>query len=319
MEEYKLINRYFVELVRNNPSAKKLKDDVFFDKSKGVVISIDTYNEGIHFLNFKKPYLVIKKILRSSISDLICKGVKPKYYFISASGNTSFFSKSKIKSIVKCLKSEQKKFNIKISGGDTCSSKKSSFTIVSLGYSKKIIERNKANPYDDIYISGYLGDSFLGLNLLKNKFNLNTKLKNYFIDKYYSPDLPFKLIKLFNNFANSSIDVSDGLFDDLRKLIYSQNLSFKIDIDKIPISKHLTKFLKTKKKEKINFIFHGDDYQTLFTAKKKDRNKIFNLSKKMNHKVTIIGEILPKKGRNYLFSGKKVFKLTKYKGYSHIF
>ena len=41
--------------------------------------------------------------------------------------------------------------------------------------------------------------------------------------------------------------------------------------------------------------------------------------KKMNHKVTIIGEILPKKGRNHLFSAKKVFKLSKYKGYSHIF
>ena len=319
MEEFKLINTYFASLVRSNPSAKKLKDDVFFDKSSGVVISIDTYNEGVHFLNFEKPYLVIKKILRSSISDLICKGVKPKYYFISASGNKSLFLKSQIKSIVKCLKSEQKKFDIKISGGDTSSSKKCTFTIVSLGYSKKIVERNKAAPYDDIYISGNLGDSFLGLNLLKNKFKLNNKLKSYFIDKYYSPDLPYKLIKLFNKFANSSIDVSDGLFDDLKKLIYTQNLSFKINIDKIPISKNLSNFLKIKKKNKINFIFHGDDYQTLFTAKKKDRDKIFSLSKKMNHKVTIIGEILPKKGRNHIFSAKKVFKLSKYKGYSHIF
>ena len=102
---------------------KNLKMMFFFDKSRGVVISIDTYNEGVHFLNFKKPYLVIKKILRSSISDLICKGVKPKYYFISASGNKSHFLKSQIKSIVKCLKYEQKKFDIKISGGDTSSSK----------------------------------------------------------------------------------------------------------------------------------------------------------------------------------------------------
>ena len=109
MEEFKLINTYFASLATSNPSAKKLKDDVFFDKSRGVVISIDTYNEGVHFLNFKKPYLVIRKILRSSISDLICKGVKPKYYFISASGNKNFFLKLKIKSIVKSLKSEQKK------------------------------------------------------------------------------------------------------------------------------------------------------------------------------------------------------------------
>ena len=44
-----------------------------------LVVSVDTYIEGVHFINFKKPDLVIKKILRSSISDLICKGVKPKY------------------------------------------------------------------------------------------------------------------------------------------------------------------------------------------------------------------------------------------------
>ena len=34
----------------------------FFDKKNNVVISIDTYVEGVHFLNFRNPYLVIKKI-----------------------------------------------------------------------------------------------------------------------------------------------------------------------------------------------------------------------------------------------------------------
>ena len=74
-----------------------LNDDVFFDKSKKLVISVDTYIEGIHFIDFKKPELVIKKIIRSSISDVICKGVKPKYYFISGSGNKKTFSPSNLK------------------------------------------------------------------------------------------------------------------------------------------------------------------------------------------------------------------------------
>ena len=30
MEEFKLINTYFASLATSNPSAKKLKDDVFF-------------------------------------------------------------------------------------------------------------------------------------------------------------------------------------------------------------------------------------------------------------------------------------------------
>ena len=93
MHEFELINNYFSKLSKNNKFALNLNDDVFFDNKKGIIISVDTYNVGNHFINFKHPKLVVKKILRSSISDLICKGVKPKFYFISGSGNKKTFSK----------------------------------------------------------------------------------------------------------------------------------------------------------------------------------------------------------------------------------
>ena len=54
---------------------------------------------GIHFIDFNKPDLVIKKILRSSISDLICKGVNPKYYFILVQETTKLFLKINLKKI----------------------------------------------------------------------------------------------------------------------------------------------------------------------------------------------------------------------------
>ena len=85
MDEFEIIKKYFQKISKNNPSALQLNDDVFFDRKNKLVVSVDNYNEGIHFPNFKFPNLIIKKILRSSISDLISKGVKPKYYFISAS------------------------------------------------------------------------------------------------------------------------------------------------------------------------------------------------------------------------------------------
>ena len=97
MHEFELIKNYFSKIVKNNKSALNLNDDVFFDKKRKLVISVDTYNEGIHFPNFKYPNLVIKKIIRSSISDLIAKGVKPEYYFISGSGNKNKFTKRKLK------------------------------------------------------------------------------------------------------------------------------------------------------------------------------------------------------------------------------
>ena len=169
MNEFALIQKYFKKLTYNNTSALDLNDDVFFDKKHNVVVSADTYVEGVHFLNFKNPDLVIKKIVRSSISDLYCKGVKPKFIFIGASGNNNSFSKKNLNIISKSLKEEQKKFCIKLSGGDTTKSNKTIFTIMSLGYSKKIVQRNKSKNGDDIYVTGNIGDSYLGLQILKKK------------------------------------------------------------------------------------------------------------------------------------------------------
>ena len=112
MDEFELIKNYFQKISNNNPNAKKLNDDVFFDKKNKLVVSVDTYNEGVHFPNFKYPNLVIKKVIRSSISDLMAKGVKPKYYFISGSGNKKQFTKKNLKIISNTLNHEQKKYGM---------------------------------------------------------------------------------------------------------------------------------------------------------------------------------------------------------------
>ena len=62
MHEFQLINKYFSKLSKKNKSSLNLNDDVFFDKSKNLVISIDTYIQGTHFIDFKNPDLVIKKM-----------------------------------------------------------------------------------------------------------------------------------------------------------------------------------------------------------------------------------------------------------------
>ena len=179
MHEFDLIRKYFSKLSKFNKYSLDLNDDVFFDKKKSLVISIDTYNEGTHFLDFKKPELVIKKIIRSSISDLICKGVLPKYYFISGSGNKKTFTHKNLSKISISLKQEQDRYGIFLCGGDTTFSNKLSFSITSVGYSKNIVYRNKAKYNDDIYVSVNLGDSFIGLKILQNKIKTNKKLKNY--------------------------------------------------------------------------------------------------------------------------------------------
>jgi len=319
MDEFELIKNYFQNISNNNPSAKKLNDDVFFDKKNKLVVSIDTYNEGVHFPNFKHPNLVIKKILRSSISDLLAKGVKPEYYFISGSGNKNQFTKKKLKMISKSLKQEQKKYNLKLSGGDTTNSTKVSFSITSIGFSKNIIERNKARLNDDIYVTGNIGDSYLGLKVIKNNIKVDSKLKKYFIHQFYYPNLPYNIYKKIHKFANTSIDISDGLITDMKKLINKQKLSFEIEVNKIPISKNLEFYLKKNKKKRIQYLFNGDDYQILFTAPKSNRSLIKSIGKKMNQKITIIGNITNGYKKNLIKLDNKPQNLTNFKGYSHKF
>ena len=319
MDEFELIKNYFQKSSNNNSSAKNLNDDVFFNKNRRLVVSIDTYNEGVHFPDFKYPNLVIKKVIRSSISDLIAKGVKPEYYFISGSGNKIKFSKKNLKMISKSLNQEQKKYDLKLSGGDTTNFNKVSFSITCIGFSKKIVERNKARLNDDIYVTGNLGDSFVGLKLVKNKIKINSKLKKYFVNQFYCPNLPYKIYKEIHKFANTSMDISDGLITDMNKLINKQKLSFEINVNKIPISKNLEFYLKKYKKLKTQYLFNGDDYQILFTASKKKRLLIKSVGKKMNQKFTIIGKINKGYKKNSIKLDNKPLNLSKFKGYSHKF
>ncbi len=284
MDEFELIKNYFQKNSNNNPSAKNLNDDVFFNKNRRLVVSIDTYNEGVHFPDFKYPNLVIKKVIRSSISDLIAKGVKPEYYFISGCGSKNKFSKKNLKMISKSLNQEQKKYDLKLSGGDTTNFNKVSFSITCIGFSKKIVERNKARLNDDIYVTGNLGDSFIGLKSIKNKIKINSKLKKYFVNQFYW-----------------------------------QKLSFEINVNKIPISKNLEFYLKKYKKLKTQYLFNGDDYQILFTASKKKRLLIKSIGKKMNQKFTIIGKINNGYKKNSIKLDNKPLNLSKFKGYSHKF
>mgnify|MGYP001315157522 CR=1 FL=1 len=319
MNEHQIIKNYFSKLTNNNPSALNLNDDVFFDKKNRVVVSVDTYVENIHFPNFKNPELIIKKVIRASISDLVCKGVAPIFYFISGSGNLNSFNKKNLSKILKSMKNEQRKFSIKLSGGDTVYSKKNSFTAVTLGYSTKIVKRNNAKLNDDIYVTGNIGDSSLGLNLLKTKKKIPKKIKDYFINKFYLPEINLEFSKYLYSFANTSIDISDGILIDLDKMTNNQNFSLEINLDKIPLSKKMCNFLQFTKTRK-KYIFDGEDYQILFTAPVSKRNKIFRISKKTKTKVTIIGKVIRKKKIKFnLLNKGNVSNIPKKHGYEHKF
>ena len=204
-------------------------------------------------------------------------------------------------------------------GGDTTFSNKLSFTIISLGYSKSIVYRNKSRLNDDIYVTGNLGDSFIGLQILKGKIKVNNKVSQYFIKKYYEPDLKLKFTNSLLKLANTSIDISDGLIDDLKKMINRQSVSFHIFEKNIPLSNSLSQLIKIKKLRKIDVTSRGDDYQILFTANSNKSRIIKKISNNTGIKITKIGKIISGKNKSKIINIKNKQIEPKNKGYIHQF
>ena len=120
-------------------------------------------------------------------------------------------------------------------------------------------------------------------------------------------------------FANSSIDLSDGLIKDLSSICRSSNCGAILDYDTLPFSSKAKKLFKKNRIKPKHIFSQGDDYQILFTASKKLRGQILLISKKMTTKVTRVGKIVVGKVVK-MTSGNKNMDLSGIKtGFIHRF
>jgi len=318
MNEFEIIKKYFKPLSSKNLGSLNLNDDIFYDSSKKMALSIDTYVEGIHFIG-NDPKFFLKKILRSSLSDLYAKGVKPKVYFLSLALNKKIKNQVFFKKIKTILNSEQNKFKISLGGGDTINSSKIVITIVVTGsVTNKPVLRSGCSVNDDIYVTGNIGDSFLGLNIIKKRYSFGNYNK-FYKKIFYEPNLPYKFSPYLSKVASSSIDISDGLGQDLSHICKLSNLGAYIDLNLLPISIFSKNLIKKKQVKLENFFSKGDDYQILFTAKPKYRSKINYLSKKTKVKISRIGFIKKQKKIIFKYNKKELYLTDKKMGYIHKF
>jgi thiamine-monophosphate kinase len=318
MNEFDIIKKYLKPLTKMNSSSLYLEDDIYFDKKKGVVISVDTYVQGVHFFA-TNPKKFLKKVLRSSLSDIYCKGIKPKHYFLSFSLKKGMASNAWMKSVKKILASEQKMFNIALSGGDTTFSSNFVTTVVVLGETKSNpVLRKGCNFNDDIYVTGNIGDSYIGLSILQKKKNFG-KYNNFFVKKFYEPDLPYKFSPHLSLVATASIDVSDGLGQDLKHLCAASKFGAEIDLNLIPLSNKCNYLVNTDRLKLKKIFSNGDDYQILFTANRKNRSKINSLAKKTETKISRIGVVVKEKNIVFKYNSRKIDFSDKNMGYIHNF
>src|SRR4030067_2555092 len=132
------------------------------------LITTDMLLEGIHFdLSFTTFYQLGYKTLEVNISDIFAMGGKPKYFLLSIGIPKNYQSKN-IHELYSGIRKIAKKFGIAVVGGDTCASRHGlvlSGTLI--GEAGKIIMRSGAKEGDSIFVTNTLGDSAMGLMLLK--------------------------------------------------------------------------------------------------------------------------------------------------------
>ena len=314
-KEQKLIQKYFLPLARNK-ECLFLKNDAAYFENQNLVISTDMMIEDKHFRKSIDPNLLAKKLIRINLSDIAAMGAVPDGFFLNIA-----LPKSKVedwfKNFTSGLKSDMKKFKLKLYGGDMSSSEKIFLSLTILGKTAGCChKKNYTKSNTDIFVTGCIGDAGLGYELMTKEsiFNCSKKNKKKLIQKLLLPEPRLSIgQKLLNN-VEFCTDISDGLLGELSLIASESNKQANIFLDKIPLS-FASKELFLKNQKKKNDIWEiilsgGEDYELLFSSsqKKKIDKNIKGISK--------IGFFSSGTGvRVFDYEGKE-FKINKY-GFSH--
>ena len=329
--EFGLIERLRSRLNTRSPRVKKgIGDDsaVFSTRPNTLQLtSTDSLIESIHFdLKTITPKQLGHKAMAVNISDIAAMGGTPYLALISLGLPTSTSTKF-IDALYSGLQTICNSYGIELAGGDTVASPKHLFiNVCVLGEARKnrVFYRTGAKPGDQIFVTGNLGDSAMGLRILmdKNKNFIAAKHRNALVKKHLEPTPRVKesgLLAKSRLKVTSMIDVSDGLTQDLGHLCAKDKFGANLYEDSLPVSEALKSACLQKKHAPTPWVLQGgEDYELLFTIKPEDVKNLKRLFLKADSFVSHIGEIAksPKKITLIKRNGSKV-SLKQATGFNH--
>ena len=299
LSEQYIINKYLKKLNFNKSESYNFSNDgAFFKipKNNELIVTNDTIIENVDFFKSDPPKSIANKIITCNLSDISSMGAVPYAYTLSLCLPKKITNEW-LNLFTKSLFSFQKKFNFFLIGGDLSKSDKIIISSNFFGFvkEKKILTRSGAMVNDDIWVTGNLGDSSIGLKIKQNKIKLLNNEKKYFIKKYLFPK-HFSYGSKIINYASSAIDISDGFYGDLNKLIFESNKGALVESKNLPFSPKTRKLLKNNKINIKYLLSGGDDYELIFTSNPKHSLKIKSIFKNINVKISRVGTIINKKG-----------------------
>ncbi len=268
-----------------------------------LVVSTDLLIEQIHFHKRSATFFEIGyKAAVANFSDMAAMGAKPTALLVSVALPGSLRLQD-WKELYRGLSVPCKSHNVRIVGGDTSASRSDCFlSITVLGTVKRgcALRRNGALKGHVLYVSGTLGDSSAGLDVLTNQKRKGrprsslTHSHRYLVHRHFQP-MPRVILGTglgSRHWASAAIDISDGLSNDLGHLCKQSRVGALIFSDNLPLSPSLRKYAVQKKMDPLKWALHGgEDYELLFTVPPQYTKKVEKVAQGVSVPITKIGLI----------------------------
>ncbi|HLO24034.1 MAG TPA: thiamine-phosphate kinase [Methyloceanibacter sp.] len=324
--EFDIIARYFAPLA-TDASALSLRDDAAVlrpPEGLEIVLSCDTVIEGVHFLSDDPPDSIGHKALAVNLSDLAAKGARPYVYLLALSLPATRVTPDWLEAFASGLGDLQRHCGISLAGGDTTKTPGPlCITITALGLVPHghAALRHGGKRGDLLYVTGTIGDAYLGLRLLKEpalaaRLGLSEDDVSFLVGRYREP-LPRNAIAIpLRNFASAAIDASDGLVGDVGKLAAVSHVGAVIEAARVPLSPASRKAVVRDPSLLEALLTGGDDYEIVASVPEASASAFENEIRAKGETVTQIGRLEERDGIRVLGEGGRTLKLS-HKGFAH--
>lgn len=280
------------------------------------LVSSDMLLEGVHFdLTLCDPVTLGRKSLAVNLSDIAAMGGRPRYCLLSLGIPPDLpvdFLDDYITGLLAC----GEEFDVALVGGDTCASRGGlvvAVTVIGEQCPERVIRRKGARPGDLIFVTGTLGDSALGLRLLRNGERSGAAVQKH-LDP--APRVREGLRLAEAGLATAMIDVSDGLLADLGHILKISGVGARVELAKLPLSAAFAAYRHEPGADPFLLpLTGGEDYELLFTVPPGKSELVMATLDPLGMRVTMLGEItaagllvIGADGSNYPVTGR---------GYNH--
>jgi thiamine-monophosphate kinase len=283
------------------------------------LITADLLIEGVHFdLKWTSLFALGYKSLAVNLSDIAAMGGVPAYAIVSL-GIPAKFASQQIEEFYRGFNSLARKSQVALIGGDTNFSPTLIVSVCLIGTPPaRPVRRSGAKAGDDIYVTGTLGDSALGLNLLRRKLpGPKREAIAELLARHHQPTprLIAGALLAREKLATAMIDVSDGLLQDLGHICKASNTGAVIWHEQLPLS---AAYRALSGKNRTRFALSGgEDYELLFCARPRHRQRIEKLPRLAQVKITRIGSCAAAKQGITVIDGSGKPLALRFTGHDH--